>query len=747
MSELAKLREKVSDGLGLAPVAVQPGDRIDATRQHAGVEHEIGSGPISLYVAISLSVGAFAAALIALAVPYAVTVALASFFGVVLVGVLFYALFGKTVPGKVALADDLDVRLRQTQNRSLIAEMQESMGDIVVIRNLDRRIVEANRIFREMTGCTAPEGLSCEEIGIAFRPGDKVHAYDVEIATPFGQRIFSWHDVVTRDLASSRLLISSIARDVTEERLALAEREDARLRAEKADAEKARLLATVSHEIRLPLSGMLGMNHLLSQTKINEEQRNYLDGMKQSGQSLVQLVEDLLDYSTMEAGRFKLNPGAENLRRLIESIVEMLAHRAHEKGIEITSFVSPDVPDYLDFDPARLRQVLFNLLGNAVKFTREGGVVIRARMVEGELQMTVEDTGPGMSEREQARIFGEFEQAGPMSQRSAGTGLGLAISARIVREFGGSLTVSSHRGRGSIFTLSFRPGGAPAAMPDPDRRHCLQHTNVLLIAPKGVAAAVTMEAIEAFGGKCVLVHQPEDLQRFQDGAADLGADLTDIIVDRRVSTLFRDALKDWPQQNIRRTLLVSPEERPSTMHVSFDAWLIRPLREKSLIDVLCGRLRGIERRDALNDNHPDVGFSSRLKEGASGVDILVAEDDAVNARIIRAVLEKSGYIVRAVDDFQALRQSLAPGAARLPHLIISDLNMPGGEGLEVLPELLGTLEGERNIPVIVLSGDARADTAEILLKAGAAKVLAKPTDPRQLVEEIRRMLEAKRLSP
>jgi len=721
MSELAKLREKVSDGLGLAPVAVQPGDRIDATRQHAGAEHEIGSGPISLYVAISLSVGAFSAALIALAVPYAVTVALASFFGVMLVGVLFYALFGKTVPLKVALADDLDVRLRQTQNRSLIAEMQESMGDIVVIRNLDRRIVEANRIFREMTGCSAPEGLSCEEIGIAFRPGDKVHAYDVEIATPFGQRIFSWHDVVTRDLASSRLLISSIARDVTEERLALAEREDARLRAEKADAEKARLLATVSHEIRLPLSGMLGMNHLLSQTKINEEQRNYLDGMKQSGQSLV--------------------------RRLIESIVEMLAHRAHEKGIEITSFVSPDVPDYLDFDPARLRQVLFNLLGNAVKFTREGGVVIRACMVEGELQMTVEDTGPGMSEREQARIFGEFEQAGPMSQRSAGTGLGLAISARIVREFGGSLTVSSHRGRGSIFTLSFRPGGAPAAMPDPGRRHCLQHTNVLLIAPKGVAAAVTMEAIEAFGGKCVLVHQPEDLQRFQDGAADFGADLTDIIVDRRVSLLFRDALKDWPQQNIRRTLLVSPEERPSTMHVSFDAWLIRPLREKSLIDVLCGRLRGIERRDALNDNHPDVGFSSRLKEGASGVDILVAEDDAVNARIIRAVLEKSGYIVRAVDDFQALRQSLAPGAARLPHLIISDLNMPGGEGLEVLPELLGTLEGERNIPVIVLSGDARADTAEILLKAGAAKVLAKPTDPRQLVEEIRRMLEAKRLSP
>ncbi|WP_080833260.1 hybrid sensor histidine kinase/response regulator [Agrobacterium genomosp. 13] len=748
MSEPARLRERVLDGLHAAAPAAQPMDHAKATPHRTDTAGEIGAGTIALHAAVSLSVGAFSAALIALAVPYAVTVALASFFAAVLVGLLFYALFGKTSPQSGELqADYSDVRLRQVQNRSLVAEMQEAMGDIVVIRNMDRRIVEANAVFREMTGCSAPEGLSCEEIGIAFRPGGKAHVYDVEIATPFGQRIFSWHDAVTRDLASSRLLISSIARDVTEERLALGEREDARLRAEKADAEKARLLATVSHEIRLPLSGMLGMNHLLSQTKLNEEQRNYLDGMKQSGQSLVQLVEDLLDYSTMEAGRFKLNPRAENLRRLIESIVEMLAHRAHEKGIEITSFVTPDVPDYLDFDPARLRQVLFNLLGNAVKFTREGGVVIRARMVEGELLITVEDTGPGMSAAEQARIFGEFEQAGPMSQRSAGTGLGLAISARIVREFGGSLTVSSRKGKGSTFSLAFRPGSAPAGMPDQGRRHCLQHTNVLLVAPKGVAAAVTMEAIEAFGGKCILIHQPEDLERLKDKTGGVAASLTDIIVDQRISALFRDDLKEWPQQNVRRTLLVSPEERPSTMHVSFDAWLIRPLREKSLIDVLCGRLRGIERRDAINDNHPDVGFSSRVSEGASGIEILVAEDDAVNARIIRAVLEKSGFIVRAVDDFHALQQSVAPGASRLPHLIISDLSMPGGEGLEMLPDLLLTLKGEANIPVIVLSGDASAATAEILLEAGAAKVLTKPADPRRLVEEIRRLLEAKRVSP
>lgn len=747
MSELARLRQKVSDGLGVAATAEQAADSIDTAPRRADEDHAIHASSVALHIAASLSVGGFVAALVALAVPYGTTVGLAAFFGLLLVGLLVYALFRTPPQRPVTQVAESDLRLRQTQNRSLIAEMQESMGDIVVIRDMNRRIVEANRIFREMTGCAAPEGLSCEEIGIAFRPGEKVHAYDVEIATPFGQRIFSWHDVVTRDLSSSRLMISSIARDVTEERLALAEREDARLRAEKADAVKARLLATVSHEIRLPLSGMLGMNHLLSQTKLNEEQRNYLDGMRQSGQSLVQLVEDLLDYSTLEAGRFRLNPRAENLRRLIESVVEMLAHRAHEKGIEIASFVTPDVPDHLDFDPARLRQVLFNLIGNAVKFTREGGVVVRAHMVGGELCIGVEDTGPGMSEAEQKRIFGEFEQAGPVSQQSAGTGLGLAISARIVREFGGSLTVSSRKGKGSIFKLTFRPAGAPAEMVDVGRRGCLRHTNVLLIAPEGVAAGVTMEAIEALGGRCQLIHQPDDLERLRNDATVQAEGLTDIIVDRRISPLFRDALKGWPHQDVRRTLLVSPEERPSTMHVSFDAWLIRPLREKSLIDVLCGRLRGIERRDAINDNHPDVGFSSRVvKDPTGGIEILVAEDDAVNQRIVRAVLEKNGYVVRLVEDFEGLRHSLEPCARRLPDLIISDLNMPGGEGMDVLPELLRSMEADRRIPVIVLSGDATTAPAEKLLEAGAGAVLAKPADPGRLVEEIHRLLKAKRPS-
>ncbi|NWJ24653.1 PAS domain-containing sensor histidine kinase [Rhizobium sp. RM] len=751
MSELAKRREKIADDFDAAVASKKQSPVAEDVSPHLGRQkHSSQLARLSDFPTSVVFLAAVALALLfALALPFAATVLIALLAAVAAVAFFVnHRFFASKALDAISIHEEEGISARRMENRSIVADIHEVMGDIVVIRDMDRRIVEANAIFRDMTGCVAPEGRTCEEIGIAFRPGDRAHAYDVEIATPFGQRIFVWQDAVTRDIGSSRLLISSIARDVTEERFAVATREDARARAEKADADKARLLATVSHEIRLPLSGILGMNHLLSQTRLNQEQRNYLDGMRQSGQSLVQLVEDLLDYSTMEAGRFTLNPRAENLRQLIESVVEMLAHRAHEKGIEIASSISVDVPDYLDFDPARLRQILFNLIGNAVKFTKEGGVVVRADFADGDLRIAVEDSGPGMTRAEQARIFREFEQAGPLTQRSAGTGLGLAISARIMREFGGKLAVSSRKGKGSVFTLSFRPGSVGTGKRTTDRRRCLDHTNVLLLAPSGVASGTMASAISAFGGRCTHIHGLDDLTALLDSPANSLVDITDVIVDQRIADDFKEVLRNAAvlnEKTVRRTLLVSPEERPSQMHGDFDAWLIRPLREKSLIDVLCGRLRGIERRDAINDNHPDLGLSPRMTSGSFGIDVLVAEDDAVNARIIEAVLRKSGFSPRLVSDFDALRLAIAPGAETLPDVVISDLNMPGGDGLEVLPALFQSRKGERQIPVIVLTGETDRSTADRLLEAGAGAVLTKPVDPKRLIEEIRRLLEGKRL--
>ncbi|TCU18070.1 hybrid sensor histidine kinase/response regulator [Rhizobium sullae] len=621
----------------------------------------------------------------------------------------------------------------------LFANVHDALGDITVTRTIDRRIIGANATFRRLTGRLKPEGQTCEEIGIAFRPGAEPYRFDVEISTPEGQRIFVWHDVVTRDPSNGRLLLQSVARDVTAEHLSAQAREEARQKAEYNSAAKSRLLATVSHEIRTPLSGILGMTHLLMQAQMTQEQQNYIDGIRQSGHALTQLVEDLLDFSTIEVGRFQLRPRTESLRQLLESVVEMLAHRAHEKGIEIGATVSSDVPEFMSFDPARLRQVLFNVIGNAVKFTRAGGVFIRVSLRGDDLMITVTDTGPGMTAEEQARIFGEFEQGGTMMEKSGGTGLGLTISARIMREFGGSLTVASEKGKGSEFTICF-----PATIPVEARgsfKSLLAGNIVVLLAPAGAARAAIAETIVALGGACHLVADGEKARETLLNIAGKGHRPTDIIIDHRMSAEFTEHLADRVEiaaLGLRKTLLVNPEERNAHPLDLFDAWLIRPLREQSLIDVLRGRMRGMEKRDALNDNQP--GFTAAIPEAnmPGGLNILLGEDDPINAMLVRAMLEKGGHKVQHVEDFETLLDcALAEGSTR-PDIIISDLTMPGGEGVEMIGRLRGH---ERRlqvvpVPVIVLTADKRDESRRQVLLAGANRVMLKPVDPIRLLTEV-----------
>ncbi|WP_183914150.1 ATP-binding protein [Rhizobium lentis] len=640
---------------------------------------------------------------------------------------------GANKPGGQSLPERND-------STKLFADVHDVLGDITVGRTMDRRIISANDTFRRLTGRLHPEGRSCEEIGLAFRPGPIPHCYDVEISTPEGQRIFVWRDVVTRDPANGRLLLQSVARDVTEERLIAQSREEARQKAEYNSAAKSRLLATVSHEVRTPLSGILGMTHLLAETRLTQEQQNYLTNIRQSGHALTQLVEDLLDFSTIEVGRFELHPRSESLRKLLESVVEMLAHRAHEKGIEIGATVSSDVPEQMSFDPARLRQVLFNVIGNAVKFTQVGGVFIRVSLDAGNLLITVADSGPGMTAEEQARVFGEFEQGGTVADKSSGTGLGLAISARIMREFGGALTVASEKGLGSEFTIRFP---VEIGSERPDRRNTLLAGNsVVLLAPAGAARTAIAETITALGGVCHLVGDGETAREKLLGMANGGGRPTDIIVDHRMSAEFSTHLADRAEiaaLGLRKVLLVNPEERSAHPLDLFDAWLIRPLREQSLIDVLRGRMRGMEKRDALNDNQPGFGLSvAEARVAASGLSILLGEDDPINAMLVRVVLEKGGHKVRHVEDFETLLDCALGEADTRPDIIISDLSMPGGNGIDMLARLRGH---ERRldlapVPVIVLTADKSDESRRQVLLNGANRVMVKPVDPLRLLTEV-----------
>jgi signal transduction histidine kinase/CheY-like chemotaxis protein len=644
-----------------------------------------------------------------------------------------------------------DKRWERSETSQLLSTIHDALGDIAIIREPGGKIVQANTVFCRLTGGSRPEGMTCEALGIDFESATGPNHYHVRIVTGTSVKLFDWHDVIAREPASGVFMLHSIARDITEESRIAGEREEARRKAEIASQAKSRLLATVSHEIRTPLSGILGMNDLISQTRLTSEQKNYLAGMSQSGHALVQLVDDLLDFSSIEAGRFELRPTPEPLRETIENVVEMLSHRAHEKGIEIGTTVTADVPGLMDFDTARLRQVLFNVVGNAVKFTHTGGVLVSASVERETVVIRIDDSGPGMTPQEQARVFDEFEQAGGNAQRSGGSGLGLAISRRIMEEFGGSLTVSSVPGKGSTFEIRFPARGCDLIAAACARKGVLSGSRVLVMAPAGPASKALASTIRTLGGLCECVETLEDAQAAAIRAQSQTTLLTDIIVDHRHAAQFRQLLAEMPgleQQKLRKTYLVNPEERhgrPINQMDGYHAWLIRPLREKSLVAVLRGRMKGMEVRDAINDNRPVLRAVPVLREKPIEGGVLLAEDDPVNAFMVRAVLERAGHSVRVVGDFEALAAALfdAPATRIAPELLITDLNMPGGDGLSMLKRVREEerQSGRKAVPVIVLTSDTEVDTHEKLLVAGASAVLSKPADPKALTAEIGRLLD------
>ena len=511
-------------------------------------------------------------------------------------------------------------------------------------------------------------------------------------------------------------------------------------RAEHKSAMKSQLLATVSHDIRTPLSGISGMSHLLSQTRLTPEQANYLTGIRQSTEALSRLVDDLLDYSSIEAGRFQLHQQKADPRQLIESVIEMLAHRAHEKDIEVASWFSADVPDFLLLDPARLRQVLYNIIGNAVKFTASGGVLVGACIESNALVITIRDSGPGMGADDQARIFSEYEQAGTDGDKAAGTGLGLAISQRIVMQAGGTLTVESEKDVGSTFTIRLPVTlGDNLAVPN-SRSSTLGQSQVLVVAPQGVAREALSQTIATLGGGYQLASTVEEAEGILSFSGGHSHRITDIIADHRMADALSSLLKAQPHlcnSNIRKIFLVSPEARAGRQFGSgYDSWLIRPLREGSLTGVLLGKMAGIELRDPLHDSPTNSG-SRWTQAGPHSLSVLLGEDDPVNRLLMRTVLQKAGHKVVETQDFHALIAAATVLPVR-PDVVVTDLAMPGGTGFDALAairnfERMNMLE---ELPIVVVTASKGAAIRQQAIEAGATTVLTKPADPQQLSQLI-----------
>ena len=473
------------------------------------------------------------------------------------------------------------------------------------------------------------------------------------------------------------------------------------------------LLAALSHELRTPLNGVLGMTGLLARTRLDAAQRSYLSALQESGEHLLNLVNEVLDLAKLESSGFELHPAPTDIERLLRGAVELLSPRAHAKGLEIAWACDPDVPTVVA-DEVRLRQVLFNLAGNAVKFTETGGVLILAETA-GEttagvrVRFTVKDTGPGIAAPDLDRIFEPFAQgAGGQDGLIESTGLGLAIVRRLTEAMSASTGVTSTLGEGSTFWFE---AAFPCAETSP-REPSLAGLTVAVVSANPVVIEAARRQVEACGGRVAPCWTAAE--------AAASADVDVVLVDHAVQARRRPR----PVGGRPSIVLLAAEARariPALRRAGFDGYLIKPLRRQSLAT----RVLAVSAPSIAGQIPAAEDERARLSTG-SGARVLLAEDNPINAILARALLEREGC---AVDRVQSGPEAVQAAAAQAYDLILLDLRMPGMGGLDAAAAMRAG--GVRTL-IAALTADAFDDTRRACLKAGMDDFLTKPLDPAAL---------------
>jgi signal transduction histidine kinase/DNA-binding response OmpR family regulator len=630
-------------------------------------------------------------------------------------------------------ATDRNWEIREAQERT--ASFLEAQDDVIVRRDAGGAISYANDAYCALAGrrredlLATPFTLPILEQGETVVLADGARAYDQKIAATDGARWIAWREVTVRTDGAGEM--QSVGRDVTDRVLTERALAVARDQAEAANRAKSRFLAMVSHEIRTPLNGILGMAGLLGDTPLTPEQTTYLKAVKTSGETLLSLIEEVLDFSKIEAGRLDLAARPFPLAAFVEEVVELLGPRAQDKGLEIGCYVDERLPARVIGDAARLRQVLFNLAGNAIKFTEKGGVsiVVEPAAQPDTISIAVSDSGIGIPPQDRARIFLEFEQAdGSPTRKFGGTGLGLTISNRIVESMGGSIAVESTPGHGSTFRVTVAlPSADEAGLPPlgvPD----LRGSDILIIAPALTEASLIARRLQRWGAHTKIV--PDE----KVAAAILperiwSALLVDHALGSEASGEVARAAASVPQ----RIVLVTPAMRAGLValkEAGFTGYLIKPVRAASL----AARL-------STNDGFESGGMSEvteppTASEGGGGLSILVAEDNEINALLTRALLVKLGHRpTLAANGAAAIDCWLAARAGDAPYdRILMDLHMPGMDGLEATRRIRAT-EAENETtrtPILALTANASAEDREACLAAGMDGFVVKPLDRERL---------------
>ena len=638
----------------------------------------------------------------------------------------------QSVAGRLeaSLENAAAINARLNQSEARYKGLVDAQGDAIFRRDAENRLTYGNDAFFKLFGLDAagaighpftPElhpGSKNPRVGGFVESGRARARYDQHVWTARGFRWIAWEDFVVRDSHGRLVEVQSVGRDITQRKSLEDALTEARDKAEEANRAKSGFLATMSHEIRTPMNGVLGMGRLLLETELRPEQRSYAEAITKSGEALLSMIGDILDFSKIEAGMLQLHEDAVDLRAMLCGVGELLCQRGYDKSVELTAIVAPQVPHVIRADEGRLRQVITNLMGNAVKFTEQGGVCVEASLVDGRLRIEVRDTGVGVPDGKRQVIFEEFVQADSSHARKfGGTGLGLAISKRLVKTMGGEIGVDGRVPGGSCFWFTL-PVAEPAETQDSADQAAsmtLSDMRVAVMTANGALREGLYLQILACGGI------PVDLK---DGAEA-------VLVDAGTGA----APVAPPNTALPALVLVTPNARGSLKEMrskGFTGYLVKPVRQSSLMTqlLLC---RGGAVPAAVAAAEMAALPETPKPRFASGLHILLAEDNPINMMLIRELLRRRGHTVREVTTGNDAVEAVLDGDY---DLLLTDIHMPGMDGIEATRAIrAGEVRfGKIRTPIVALTADVLEAGKQSCLEAGMDGFLTKPVDPAELEE-------------